>query len=69
MLIYPHINTLLEKVDSRYTLVTLTAKRARQLVEGANVLTQNKSGKPVTIAINEIQQNMVGYVRNTDGLK
>lgn len=30
----PSINKLLEVVDSRYTLVVLAAKRARQLLSG-----------------------------------
>jgi len=38
-MIEPSINSLLEKVDSRYTLVVATAKRARQLTDGANKLT------------------------------
>ena len=35
-MINPSIVELLNKVDNRYTLVTVTAKRARQLIEGAN---------------------------------
>lgn len=64
MLIYPEINSLLQKVDSRYTLVTLTAKRARQLVDGAEKLTQCGTDKPVTVAINEIWDDRVTYVQN-----
>ena len=32
MLLYPSINKLRDKTDSRYSLVILTAKRARDLM-------------------------------------
>ena len=31
MMIYPSINDLVKKVDSKYTLVIATAKRAREI--------------------------------------
>ncbi|TAH61340.1 MAG: DNA-directed RNA polymerase subunit omega, partial [Gottschalkiaceae bacterium] len=34
-MLYPSINDLLKDVDSRYTLVLLVSKRARQIVDGA----------------------------------
>jgi DNA-directed RNA polymerase, omega subunit len=63
-MIVPAIGSLLEKVDSRYTLVVVTAKRARQLVDGSPKLAKCSSDKPVTIAINEIDENKITYVRN-----
>jgi DNA-directed RNA polymerase subunit omega len=48
-MIEPAINSLLEKVDSRYTLVVCAAKRARQLADGANKLTKSHSEKPISI--------------------
>lgn len=30
-MLYPSIDSLMEKLDSKYTLVTVAAKRARQL--------------------------------------
>lgn len=68
-MIYPSINSLMEKVDSRYTLVVATAKRARQLAEGAPKLTRAASEKPVTVAINEISENKVTFVRTKSGIK
>ena len=47
----PSMNQLAKVGDSRYTLVMLTAKRARQLVDGAKPLVDTSSTKPVTIAI------------------
>ncbi|GAE88758.1 DNA-directed RNA polymerase subunit omega [Acetivibrio straminisolvens] len=68
-MIEPGINSLLSKVDSRYTLVVATAKRARQLTEGANKLTDCESDKPVTIAINEIDESKITYIRTKSGIK
>lgn len=63
-MIYPTLSSLLEKVDSKYTLVVAVAKRARQLVDGQPRLTKVDSNKPVTIAINEINDNKIVYERN-----
>jgi DNA-directed RNA polymerase subunit omega len=68
-MIEPALNSLLSKVDSRYTLVVATAKRARQLADGAHKLTKCTSDKPVTIAINEINENKITYVRTKSGIK
>ena len=63
-MIYPTLSSLLEKVDSKYTLVVAVAKRARQLVDGQPKLTKVESSKPVTIAINEIDEGKIIYERN-----
>ncbi len=59
MMIYPPITELVDKTGSRYTLVIETAKRARQLVSGAQALSDVKSTKEVTIAVNEIYEGKV----------
>lgn len=68
-MIYPPLSDLLAKVDSRYTLVVATAKRARQLAEGAHRLTKCASEKPVTIALNEINEDKITYIRTKSGIK
>mgnify|MGYP000846280057 CR=1 FL=1 len=68
-MIEPGISSLLERVDSRYTLVVATAKRARQITEGANKLTECDSEKAVTIAINEIDEQKITYIRTKSGIK
>lgn len=68
-MIEPSLNSLLEKVDSRYTLVVATAKRARQLAEGAHKLTKCDSDKAVTVAVNEINENKITYIRTKSGIK
>lgn len=68
-MIEPGLNSLLDKVDCRYTLVVATAKRARQLTEGAHKLTECDSDKPVTVAINEIDEQKITYIRTKSGIK
>lgn len=57
----PPINELLEKVDSRYTLVIAASKRARQLIEGNDSLIDIESTKPVTVATNELFEDKISY--------
>lgn len=57
----PSFAHVLEKGDSRYTLVMLAAKRARQIVEGSELLIDTNSKKAVTIAIEEIIDGKVKY--------
>jgi DNA-directed RNA polymerase subunit omega len=68
-MIDPSISSLLEKVDNRFTLCTLAGKRARHLINGAHKLSNCDSQKAVTIAINEINENMITYVRTKSGIK
>ncbi|MEA4848614.1 MAG: DNA-directed RNA polymerase subunit omega [Clostridiaceae bacterium] len=63
-MIYPTLMSLLDKVDSKYTLVVAVAKRARQLVDGQPRLSNVDSNKPVTIAINELYENKITYEKN-----
>jgi DNA-directed RNA polymerase subunit omega len=73
MMIKPGITTLSKCVDSRYTLVTMAAKRARMLGEEMN---RNQSEdapvdsrKPVSIAVDEIASGKVGYVRHMEKIQ
>ena len=63
------INKLLEMVDSRYTLVVLAAKRARQLLSGDEPKVAAKSSKDVTIALEEISEGDILYRRSKGGIK
>lgn len=65
----PSINKLLEVVDSRYTLVVLAAKRARQLLSGDEPKVAAKSSKDVTIALEEISEGDILYRRSKGGIK
>jgi DNA-directed RNA polymerase subunit omega len=68
-MINPSIVDLLKKVNSRYTLVTMTSKRARQLIDGQEPLEVLESTKPVTIAINEINDDLLTYETVKEGIK
>ena len=63
------LDELMEKVDSRYTLVVVAAKRARDLTEKGNIKDEVTIGKPVTTALMEIAQNKIGYKRTKVGIK
>ncbi len=50
-------------VNSRYSIVLATAKRARQIIDGGEVLVQAKQGqKPLSIAIDEVNQAKIKIV-------
>lgn len=69
-LMEPRIEELLEKVDSKFTLVTLAAKRARQinsyfnrLGEGLGTIVPPQvtavSRKPLSIALQEVAESKI----------
>lgn len=62
-MIKPSISELLEKVENRYILVNVTAKRARMLNEGAQPLTKTFN-KDVVTAVNEINEGKIRYRKN-----
>ena len=53
-MLYPPMSELLEHVDSRYLLVNLVARRARQIALEAEEFPETLPDKPVTMAINEV---------------
>ena len=64
MMIKPGINALSSCADSRYTLVTMAAKRARMIGETGEGLVPCDVHKPVSIAVAEIAAGKVGYIRH-----
>lgn len=60
-MINPSVVDLLEKTKDRYSLVILTSKRARQIIDGSNPKISINSKKSLTIAINEVDQNALEY--------
>jgi DNA-directed RNA polymerase subunit omega len=81
--IEPKIETLLDDVDSKYTLVILAAKRGRQinsyfsqLGEGVAEhtppqvpLNPDRAPKALSIALQEIAEGKIAYERTSDGIK
>ena len=53
-MLYPAMSTLLTHVNSRYLLVNVVARRARQLSIEAEMTHEPLEDKPVTIAIREV---------------
>ena len=67
MMTKPGITELDRCVDSRYTLVSVVAKRARMIGMDRNdpdSIYDPHAEKPVTQAVNEIANGIVGYVRS-----
>lgn len=69
----PSLDEMMDKVDSRYTLVVVAAKRARQLTEEA-LQQEAEEGvenidKPVTTALYEIVRGEIKYKRTKESIK
>ena len=65
-MINPSITELLEKVEDRYSLVIVTARKAKQIIERSEPLTSSKSKKPLTLAIHEVEEGTVSYHKNNE---
>jgi DNA-directed RNA polymerase subunit omega len=74
----PPVETLLDKVDSKFTLVTLAAKRGRQINSYFNQLGEglgaivppqvaSVSRKPLSIALEEIAVGKIVFTRPEEG--
>ena len=66
MMMQDSTDELLKDVDSRYTLITMASKRARQLVDGSEALVETENKKPVTIAVEEITAGEVTFTRSAE---
>ena len=53
-MLHPSMTDLLEKVDNRYLLVNVAAKRARQIAEEAEINEVHLNEKPVKLALDDI---------------
>lgn len=70
---YPNVSRLVETYDSKYTIVILAAKRARQINDYMNSIKRHEltdvrgpeldmiNEKPLSIAYREIAQGMITY--------
>ena len=59
MMVKPTVKELLTKVDNRFELVVATAKRAREIASGDEVLVDTEEEAPFTIAALEINEGKV----------
>ena len=62
MMVEPGMDVLLEKVDSKYTLVSVSAKRAREIMKKDGTDTEN----PVSVALHQIADGKVLWQREED---
>lgn len=55
-------------VSSRYSIVMATSKRARQIIAGDETLVDSKGKKPLSVAVEELNQGKVKITseENTD---
>jgi len=57
----PSLDLLMRKVDSKYTLVVVVAKRARAIMEEGKHEELTKGVKPVSISLEEISHSQFSY--------
>ena len=58
-MLYPPISELLKHVESRYLLVNVVARRARQISIEAEMNQEALTEKPVTLAIREVADGLL----------
>ena len=60
------VEDCLEKIDNRFALVLLVAKRAKQILKGSEPVVSRKNNKFVVTALREVAVGKVGYEGNPD---
>lgn len=58
-MLYPPMSDLLKNIDSRYLLVNVVARRARQISIEAEQVGTALTEKPVTLAIREVADGVL----------
>ncbi|TGB04895.1 DNA-directed RNA polymerase subunit omega [Halobacillus salinus] len=67
MMLEPSIDSLQKQIKSKYTLVTLSARRARELKQGSAPMVENpQSPQQVGIALEEIRDGKLTYTEGTE---
>ena len=61
MMLYPAMKDLLDRVQGRYLLVNIVARRARTISDMAEEAGQHLDKKPVSYAIEEIANGSLRY--------
>jgi DNA-directed RNA polymerase subunit omega len=68
--VFGDLDGLLTHVDSKFTLVNVVTKRAKQLNNGAPALTEDANpNKPVSTAFAEVGEGKIPYKRVKEGIK
>lgn len=55
-------------VNSRYSIVLATSKRARQIIDGSHTLVPSKGKKALSVAIEEVNTGKVKVVGDSEDL-
>lgn len=63
-MLYPAMSELLKHIDSRYLMVNVVARRARQISIEAETFHEPLSDKPVTLAIREVAEGKLAAAIN-----
>ena len=78
IMIHPSYTELMQKINSdtelgeepvinsRYSIVIAAAKRARQIIAGAEPYVVNSTGKPLSIAVDELYSGDVKIIGEDD---
>jgi DNA-directed RNA polymerase subunit omega len=53
-------------VNSRYSIVMATSKRARQIIAGEEPMIYAKGAKPLSLAVEELNQGMVKIITDEE---
>ena len=68
-MLHPSVDSLKDKIDSKYTLVTLASKRAREMQEeGTKLLSSYKSKKNVGRALEEVAAGVLTKQKQDDSI-
>jgi DNA-directed RNA polymerase subunit omega len=68
-MINPSVVDLVKKTGDKYSVVVITAKRARQIIAGSRPLIDSDITKPLTIAINELDEDKFKFEVAKEGIK
>jgi len=60
LIVFGDLDRLMDKVDSKFTLVNVVTKRATNRIN---------ANKPVSTAFNEVAEGKIGYKRTREGIK
>lgn len=63
-MIKPSLDHLCSKVDSKYTLVILAARRGRAIQDGLPKQVESRSNKPVTVSLEEVAAGKLFFERS-----
>lgn len=68
-MLYPSIDHLMEKIPSKYLLVTITAKRAREMLDTKDFLKDEKEYKSVKNVGKALEEVLAGLLAVDEGTK